>query len=292
MKLTCDFYKDWIALLRGILINSYNYSESDINKITDEEMPFIYFNAELRRPEQRVRTVELANGFNCPDDLVDGWERLKSIIEKGEDITPNLSTLVDIVTQKDQMLNEWGVHHFHLGTEFKKNFIKRTGPLLFALISNDTFYALGIYDHSSWSNLDVVETIHQNWPKAIERYKTNALDIAYAATSDDIKELRKSYLNSFIKTTDGTVYAPIGGGMTSNGHSVNSIMKAHKQRAFLKKIENDILTGENESIVKNILTQNGYTDNEYIQAHLEITSNNYYVAFPEYNNCRVRYIIN
>ena len=55
----------------------------------------------------------------------------------------------------DGLLNEWGVHHLHLGTKsYSKNhaFIARTGPLLLALIAEDDFYAINVYLHGAWES--------------------------------------------------------------------------------------------------------------------------------------------
>jgi hypothetical protein len=44
------------------------------------------------------------------------------------------------------MLNDWGIHHLHLGTKISKNtgFVERTGPLLFVKFEKNVAYFIGV----------------------------------------------------------------------------------------------------------------------------------------------------
>jgi hypothetical protein len=168
VKLKSDFFSDWLNILKDILENHWGY---DVSNISAEDLPFIYFNAEKRRPDQRVRVLELSDAFSCPPSLQAGWDRLKMLVESGGDLTSNLSKLVNRINNKDSLLNDWGVHHFHLGENLNGQFIERTAPLLFALVTKDRFYAINIFNHGAWADEDVIEIIHRNWPEAISKYK-------------------------------------------------------------------------------------------------------------------------
>ena len=104
-----------IEILKDTLVNMWGY---DISNISNEEIPFIYFNAENRRPINRKRRIEISDIFNCPSQLENGWESLKLLIKSGQNILPNLSKMVTKLNKKDSLLYDWGIYHFHLGENF------------------------------------------------------------------------------------------------------------------------------------------------------------------------------
>lgn len=278
MKLKSDFVNDWISILKDILENHWGY---DINGVTDEELPFVYFNAEKRRPDSRPRTVILSDTFSCPANLQPGWARLKGLIETGQDITPNLSKLVKQLHNKDSMLNDWGVHHFHLGDNIKGEFIERTGPLLFALITKDNFYAINVYQHGAWADAEIVETIHRNWPSAVSQYQIQGVISATEITEQERLTLRAKNTNSFIAVNDGTGYAPIGGGVVGAGYNIQSIIRTDRQKSTLRALEKHL---ESQLInIKEKLVKHGYLGEPEIEAKLEITEHEYLAILPKFN---------
>ncbi|MNF57745.1 hypothetical protein D3C85_628370 [compost metagenome] len=277
MKLKADFLSDWILLLKDILKNHWGY---DISSVSDDDVPFVYFNAEKRRPEPVVRELVLADNFSCPQGLESGWGRLKWLIESGQDLTPNLSKLVNKPNNKDSMLNDWGVHHFHLGEDMEDDFIERTGPLLFALLVEDNFYAIGIFCHGSWADQDVVEIIHRNWSSVVERYKIKGVTAVTQLTEQERLTLRKRNSNSFVTVQDGTVYAPIGGGMVSSGFNVQAVMAKDRQRVMLKNLE-EHLNHQLENL-RELFETHGYQGEPELEASLEITATQYIAFFPKY----------
>lgn len=60
MKLKSDFFGDWINIQKDILESHWGY---DVSSVPDKEIPFLYFNAEQRRPEPKVRQLVLADTF-------------------------------------------------------------------------------------------------------------------------------------------------------------------------------------------------------------------------------------
>lgn len=278
MKLKADFVGDWLAILKDILENHWGY---DLTGVSDDEIPYVYFNAEQRRPDQRARKVILSSEFECPVNLQAGWARLKSLIESGQDITPNLSKLVKQLRNKDSMLNDWGVHHFHLGNNIQGGFIDRTGPLLFALITEDNFYAIGVYGHGSWADADIVERIHSNWPHEVARYQIHGVISATEITDEQRLTMRAKNANSFITVNDGTVYAPIGGGVVGAGYNVHFVLRTDRQKSTLQALQ-DHLDAQLVNI-KDLLVQNGYSGDAEVEAKLEITENEYIAILPKFN---------
>lgn len=278
MKLKSDFIKDWHDFLKDILVNHWGL---EISGVEEKDLPIIYFNAEIRRIDQRRRIIKTSDVFNCPAELQNGLDKIRSDISHGNDITPHLSSLVDKLSSKDLMLNEWGVYHFHLGTELKGDFIKRTGPLLFALVTTECLYAINVYDHGEWENSDIIEIIHRNWPEVISQYIINGVQLANDVSDSDRKVLRQKNINSFVQVSDGTIYAPMGGGMVSSGHNIQSVIRTDKQHKFLKHLQSSL---EGQLInIRPELEKQGYSGEPELVAKLEITETEYKAVFPEYS---------
>lgn len=278
MRLISDFVNDWLNILRDILSNYWGYDTSGID---NEDLPLLYFNAEKRRPDARPRSVKESDAFRCPPDLHQGWENLRHLVVSGADLTAHLSKLVGKLNNKDSMLNDWGVHHFHLGATMEGDYIKRTGPLLFAMITEKYFYAIGVYQHGSWADADIVETLHRNWPEVIQKYEIeNTLSIDRDRSQSERMALRKKNINSFVTVADGTVYGPLGGGMLSNGYNLQARTQTDRQIAYLQELEKALEL--RLPTVKEELAKHGYAGQSEVEAKLEITESQYIANFPEF----------
>jgi len=91
-----------------------------------------------RIPSARPRQVQVSERFrNEVPELAErfkkGIESLLADAEKGAPLRPYLSTMVNGIPKVDGLLNDWLVHHFHLGAPALQpnGFVQRTGPLLF-----------------------------------------------------------------------------------------------------------------------------------------------------------------
>jgi hypothetical protein len=160
------------------------------------------------------------------------------------------------------------------------NFIERTGPLLFALLIEDKFYAIGIFSHGAWADQDVVEIIHRNWSSVVERYKIKGVASVTQLTEKERLALRKRNANSFVTVQDGTVYSPIGGGMVSSGFNVQAVMAKDRQRVMLKNLE-EHLNHQLENL-RELFEKHGYQGEPELEASLEITETQYIAFFPKY----------
>jgi len=178
------------------------------------------------------------------------------------------------------MLNDWGVHHFHLGENMKGDFIERTGPLLFALLVEDKFYAIGIFSHGAWADQDIVEIIHRNWSDVVEKYKIKGVASATQLTEQERLTLRKKNANSLVTVQDGTVYAPLGGGMVCSGFNVQAVMTKDRQKVMLRNLEEQ-LDSQLENL-RELFEKHGYKGEPELEASLEITETQYIAIFPKY----------
>ena len=272
MKLKANFVGDWIEMLKEILSDQGGY---DISGVDDKEIPFLYFNAAQRRIEQRKRTVELSDVFQCPQELVAGWQNLKAKVESGRDITPNLSKKVANLYEKDPLLNDWGVHHFHLVENPNRN-----NKILFALVTKDRFYAINVHTHEDWAKDVVVETIHRNWPEVIAPFKIKVADLAQNISERNRKVLRKKNINACVKVSDGTIYLPIGGGVSGAGFNSSFVIQIDRQKAFLENLQKGLYSQLNN--IREDLIKRGYKGEPEVEAKLIITENEYKAFFPVY----------
>jgi hypothetical protein len=277
MQLKSNFVSDWISILRDILENHWGY---DTAGVADEHLPYVYFNAEKRRPDQRPRKIILSNTFKCPANLQTGWDRLQGLIETGQDITPNLSKLVKQLHNKDSMLNDWGVHHFHLGNNIKGEFTERTGPLMFSLITKENFYVIGVYEHGAWADAEIIEIIHRSWPDEVAQYQIQNIILATETTEQQRLTLRAKNTNSFVTVNDGTVYAPIGGGVVGAGYNIQAITSTDRQKSTLEALEKQL---QSQLInIRDKLVEHGYSGESEVEAKLEITENEYIAILPKF----------
>jgi hypothetical protein len=286
MKINIYFYTDWIEILK-VWFSYMGYSLPD--NIDPKEIPIIYANALRRKIAQAPRRIIKSREFTCLSGLEAGLRGLEAKVMAGVDINPHLSRSLAKPTYNDALLNDWGIFHFHLGEVVESNgFVERTGPLLFAQVTDNSFYEIGVYTHGNWTNLDIAEIIHSNWPETIERFKLKGiLALSHAPSSADIKTLRNADINSFIQTSDGTIYAPIGGGYMTNGRSMEAVLDANRNIEFVKHLEKWVK--DNVAILVEELKKSGYSEDKPLTIKFEVDEAGMYASCPEYG---IRYILN
>jgi hypothetical protein len=283
-KLKADFEADWVANLRTYLINKQGWPAVEVAALHDGDVPSHYFDAQRRRIAIVPRTIKIGDNFVCPPNHEAGWAVLQDKVKKGENINSHLSTGHISLLNPDGLLAEWGVHHFHLGTTpYPRNpvYTNRTGPLLYAIVGHETFYAINIYDHYSFEDTDVLESIHRNWPETISRYQAKAVT-GGVWDKEQRRALRCKNANVCVATADGTVYMPIGGGVMASGINAEAVRQADywylKIRGFQSDFEKQLTS------LLPTLTQNGYAGEGEIEAELKLFSEAFaQVFFPRYN---------
>jgi hypothetical protein len=193
-----------------------------------------YLNAVHRRIFPRPRLVERAPGLASnplAQPLAEAIDEIEGASNRGEDLSPRLSRSVDELRHHDGLLNDWGIHHLHLGPLGSGLGARagRSGPLLFVFVLEDRMYFLDVLQHGRghrpWIRRGLVETIHGNWPDAISRYRVDVAGIAHLK-DDQVAIARSKNLSMFVQTKDGTVYAPLGGGYMSTGLSTRALTTA------------------------------------------------------------------
>ncbi len=159
------------------------------------------------------------------------------------------------------------------------SYVERTGPLVYALVDDNTFCAINVYPHGRWEEISIIESVHRNWPDMIRKYRQEGIT---GVTLDKAqrKTLRKKNLNVCVAMADGTVYMPIGGPVAAAGVKLESTTSADNWRAQIEVLQPAF---ENQlGKVMPTLNQYGYAGENEIEAQLKITETGYQVFFPKY----------
>ena len=246
LEVTVDFYHDWIDILRRELTAAgYQPPPSP----DPQEVCFRYFNYMKRIIPAKPRNVEKSRGFSAPPDLQAGVDAVAKKFEKGESLNAHLSTLLTDPDFDDDLLNDWGIHHLHLGTKpHPRNpaFVERTGPLLFVKVLKDRVLFLTVMPHQEFANRVLVEILHANWPDTIARYRLQGVIDVFAVPSEELKTLRKGHVSTVLKLKDGTIYAPPGGGIATSGLSVDVVQTCDYYVRLMKQLQQHVIANAQE----------------------------------------------
>jgi hypothetical protein len=273
----CLGWRNYTQILRQICWGP------EVGQIPDARVLSSFVDSFRRRAAIRPRKLWIADNFQCPPEHSQGWTILRQKIVDGEDPGPNLGRGHSSLDMLDGLLNEWGVHHLHLGTSPPaggSSYVTRTGPVLFARITDHDFHAINVYPHGSWESSSILETLHRNWPNSIEHYRLNGLD-GEPLTEKHRQNLRR--VNAQVATTaaDGTVYIAIGGGVASSGASIEAVMRSDMLRSDVEQLE----VAVQEQLEKFLpqVPKGGYAGQQEIKAILiGITPEAFQVSFPDY----------
>lgn len=279
--ITIDFYSDWIEYLKECL-QELGYP---IDKLSDPaQISIAYFNAIKRRVPIKIRKLFKAKEFSCPNELNAGLQIIENNIKNGDDINPHLSRGLKKVKFDDYLLNDWGIYHFHLGSEADSDgYIKRTGPVLFGFMTHDSFYEINVYNHGNWTNIELIEIVHNNWPYLLEKFRLDdVIQMAYKPNSSIIKDFRKNQINSFIQVSDGTVYSQPGLGYATDGTAVEVSLATIRYKHFIRHLQKSVMDHLLDEIKKE-LNKVGYSEGEDIELKLCIENGWVYAFCEKYN---------
>jgi len=221
-----DFERDLYDIYKSKLLNTGLEFKDDFAKDTFGLL-VQYFNFRKRVIDQRKRKIHYSSIFNCPYEYEETLEEIEHRLREGKSTFRYLSTNIKKLEYNDLMLNDWGIYHFHLGDDALKSdpkFIKRTGPLLYLRIDDSNAYFINIMEHKEWENIDILKLLHSNWPESISEFRTDRIcDVCGDFSKKGIINLRRKKGTSLYPMGDGTVYAFVGGGYMSSGHSIEVI---------------------------------------------------------------------
>ena len=210
-EIKIDLRRDLIEFSRNRLI-AMGYSEESIERIESErqdDLEFalicVYSNALRRIVTAIPREIHKAKTFSVPQEHAVALITIEQKIRNGEWIVPYLHKKITLPDYDDLLLNDWGIHHLHLGTKVcADGFVNRTGQLLYVCFS-DTIdfygsgdigaYFIGVMDHHTFTAQALIQILYDNWPHILQPMKLGGKLYGDRLTDKDIKALRKGHLD-------------------------------------------------------------------------------------------------
>ena len=235
-----DLRRDLVTFFRTKLVR-LGYNVVDVTD--DHELVCGYFGVCRRLIALEPRHILKSKNFSCIPDHRNALTEIEQLILDGGDLSPYLSKKIANFNYNDSLLNDWGIHHLHLGTEVEQDgFINRTGPLLYCRFEGDCAYFIDILPHGNWTSQRLITTMHNNWPELLAPFRDNGVTGTETRLSDEeIKELRRKKINYFITMDDGTTYSPPGGGNTSAGTNICDVMRANHDLNWVDRMQEKIV---------------------------------------------------
>lgn len=237
-KLACDFRRD----VRGEYVHKLGALGVFVPPSeTLDDVLVRYFSMVSRRIDRAVRSVVWSTELRQrASTLLPDYQKALATIERlslaGDDLNPYQSRdLVKRPSKNDLQLLEWGVTHFHLGLRPHPKLagmVASTPDLLFVVVGLDALFFVEVLPHNSFSDENVFAVATKNWPQRFGHaaLSQEVVGLEHNPTAAERAELRAANINVFTPGSDGRFYAPIGGGRTTSGASLNIVRAEVKPR--------------------------------------------------------------
>ena len=248
MEVQFNIIGDYAQILRERL-RIRGYEECSIDTIEDDyDLVLAYFGALRRMVSMVKRTVFKANGFVCPPVYVSALAEIERKIASGANINPYLSRKLPDLGANDELLNDWGIQHLHLGSSVitkKKNrgFIEGTPKLLFVYFDEQSAYFIVVGDHDSFGDQELLQMLHDNWPEVLEKSKNPNIKsvIPDDLTSKQRDQMRRAGYNMGANVMrDGTAYVLVGGGIMSSGDNTLDVYGTNRLHTWAHRQTNNL----------------------------------------------------
>lgn len=234
-----SLFADWLGIVKSQLVAA-GYKPAPDNEPL--RVAIQYFNVQLRQIDALPRTVEVAADFACTSDLRPVVDEIIRKTSAGEALTPHLSRLLLDADFNDPLLNDWGLHHLHLGKKVESDgFIERSGPLLFVMVRDLKLYVVGVRPHQgAWTDESLLETVAANWPHLLAPYEAKGIHPSGEPVSPkDRAALRKAGVLTPTQLSNGKLYFPPGGGINTAGSNIRTVVRYDQIVKQLRQIEQD-----------------------------------------------------
>ena len=223
-----NFTSDLVEEIKGL------FSKLDIrygrDPVDPRHLAAQYFYVRSRMIPPKRRSVHVSKELQSKLLTIDShWATLVNVVnthfQTGGRVSKFLSKKIFDATFNDSLLNDYGVHHFHLSDQLdnKGFFVTRSDMLLFALVRDSDAFFIDVVPHPDertttdfgWVRQDLLTIINSNWPELLESHiaKGTSGDIL---TDAQKKELRQRHINVIHQVGNKAIF-PIGGGVTSAG---------------------------------------------------------------------------
>lgn len=239
-----------------LLLHGYKLKNKNKN---NRDAISIFMNHYHRKIKIKPRELYLSQELedSIPVEYKNNFDSLSEKVKKGGSIKEHQSKKINEV-YNDSLLNDWFVHHLHLGNELEKDglFVKRTDLVLMAMVFDDAFYAIKVYPHKKWANQEIIKIAYNNWPSMFKE-KFFDYNCSHPPLTDiEVQEYRNKHINCPVVMDDGSRYW-MGGGYMVNGESMKICYKLIRLRKdcealeeWLSKNKMDIITeAESKGII-------------------------------------------
>ena len=193
----------------------------------------------------------------------------------GENINPFLSKGLLCAYDEDQLHATWRMYHLHVNSKKTQHhyFMDRAGKLLMVFIHGDTAYFLDVRLHKEtdeengmnvvWSRQELLHILTNEFPDVIANYKLNGVlppNKEEALTDTQLETLKRKGVNPIYSSGDLAI-APMGGGIATNGSSVEVTMHSDQIRRMIYDWEKYL--SENESSLREDFKRHGHEVTEF-----------------------------
>jgi hypothetical protein len=115
----------------------------------------------------------------------------------------------------DLLLNEWGIHHLHVGpTPGKRGRKVRSNDLLYVIFGRSVAFVLAVAPHRAWTSRRLIETTVRSWPNQGLFVSLNMLP-GRDCTEDEHKRLRRTGMTTAAVVDDKPWISGVTCGMTT-----------------------------------------------------------------------------
>jgi len=227
-----NFRADLVAHI-DVHLNQLGYRPAAAGDARQKPAPYLMLliRALRRIPSAQPRRAIQAPGFSVPAPHEAGFQALLRAVEVGQSLRPWLGTRVKKLNKRDELLDDWGIHHFHLGVgpDYRDPaFVARTDEVAFALVRPDAIYFIVATGHNFgtaplvWTQTELIKIVHRYWPTLIGTPKLPSR--VQVLTAEDHARFRERRVNAGVTVSDDTIYYPPGGGVMSNGDGATDYM--------------------------------------------------------------------
>lgn len=232
----CDLVNDFRKFLYRRLLKE-GYTKDILSE--QKDLIIEYFKHERNKIVPCKRKVIYSQEFSSPREYQQAINEFVQKVEMGKDVSPYMSTNMRNLSNNDLLLNDWGIHHFHLTRRFNADgTAKRSDYQIFAYVTHTTMYFLQVYPHNMpyvYSKQELLKIIYRNWPEIMEQYKLQAR-LTEDISDEKYDKIRKKHMMSLVEI-EGNIYFSLGGGYASDGSSNDAVRKADWWHNRLKTIE-------------------------------------------------------
>jgi hypothetical protein len=226
-----------------------------LNNLEARDLLIVFHNWMKRHVKPQPRQIKKSKAFEQNPIVVQRTSDFVKIIddiEQGRDLKKYLSrdvirnpVLVPGTNRRrpdlDLMLNDWGIHHLHISTQVEHDgFVRRDGPLLFAVFKPQAAYLIDVMDHASWTRDHVLEVLVSEWPEDGVIHEINeGIVRENPITESQRTVLRSNHCNAFF-TFEEKMFIP-DGGMATSGYSIKAVREADRLLDRIEAFERDFI---------------------------------------------------